>query len=258
MTVPLAHDMNGPEGAPWLLLGGSLGATSRMWDPQLPALAEHFRVVSYTHRGHGGSPAPPGPYSIDDLGRDVLALADGLGIDEFAYCGLSLGAMVGIWLAAHAPQRVSRLALCCTSAHYAASDFWIARAAAARSEGTAGIAPTVVTRWFTPAFAEAHPDVVARCVGWISDADDEGYAACCEAIAAMDLRADLAAITAPTLVIAGAEDAAAPVEYAKTLAEAVPDARLEVIADAAHLANLEHPRRVTRLLFDHLAGHRGH
>lgn len=257
MSVSLAYDIHGRADAPWLLLGSSLGATGEMWDPQLPALAERFRVLRYTHRGHGGSPAPPGPYSIDDLGGDVLALVDALGIGEFAYCGLSLGGMVGMWLAARVPDRLSRLALCCTSAHFDTNDVWIARAAAARAEGTAAIAPAVVTRWFTLAFAESHPDVVDRCVGWVSSADDEGYAACCDALAALDLRAELASVSAPTLVVAGADDLATPVEYAHRIADAIPGARIEVIDAAAHLANLEAPDRVTALLLAHLGASNG-
>ncbi len=249
----LSHNVVGRDDAPWLLLGNSLGTTSQMWDPQVSTLAERFRVVRFDHRGHGGSDVPHGSYTIDDLGRDVLALADALGVEEFAYCGLSLGGMVGMWLAASAPQRVTRLAVCCTSAYLPPAEFWTTRARAARGAGTASIAPAVVARWFTPRFAEAQPHLVEQCVAMVSAVPDEGYAGCCEAIATMDLRRALGSVRAPTLVVAGANDVATPVEHAQRIVEGVRGARLEVVDDAAHLANLEHPEQVSHLLLDHLA-----
>jgi 3-oxoadipate enol-lactonase/4-carboxymuconolactone decarboxylase len=224
-----------------------------MWDDQLGALRERFRVLRYDHRGHGRSEVPPAPYTIDELGSDLLALLDELELERVSFAGLSLGGMVGMWLAAHAPERVERLALLCTSAHFEDPGPWTDRAARVRADGTAAIAQELVARWFTPAFPARAPQTVARVVGVLAATSDEGYAGCCDALAAMDLRGRLGAITAPTLIVAGAEDPATPAAHTEALAAAIGGARLEVVAGAAHLANVEQPERVTRLLLDHLA-----
>jgi len=224
-----------------------------MWDEQLGALRERFRVLRYDHRGHGRSEVPPAPYTIDELGADLLALLDELELERVRFAGLSLGGMVGMWLAAHAPERVERLALLCTSAHFEDPGPWTDRAARVRADGTAAIAQELVARWFTPAFPARAPQTVARFVGVLAATSDEGYAGCCDALAVMDLRGHLGAITAPTLVVAGADDPATPAGHTEALAAAIGGARLEVVAGAAHLANVEQPERVTRLLLDHLA-----
>src|SRR5215217_3140160 len=127
--MTLHHEIAGPDDAPVLLMGGSLGTTLKMWDGQL-ALARRFRIVRFDHRGHGGSPVPPGPYEMADFGRDVLALMDGLGIERASYCGLSLGGMAGMWLGANAPERIDRLILACTAARMPPPEFWRRRATA--------------------------------------------------------------------------------------------------------------------------------
>ena len=246
--------MDGPAGAPVLVLGSSLGTTADMWRPQLDALAERFRVVRYDHRGHGGSPAPPGPYRLDDLGADVLGLLDHLGHERVHLGGLSLGGMVAMWVAAHASQRVDRLVLVCTSARFGPPSFWAQRAAAVRAGGLPAVADAVVDRWFTPAFAAAHPEIVGWARGMLTSCAPEGYAACCGAIETMDLEPVLGKITAPTLVIAGADDPATPPEHAERIAAGIPDARTAVVPDAAHLANVQQPAAVTRLLLDFLQG----
>jgi 3-oxoadipate enol-lactonase len=253
VSVGLHHEVTGPAGAPAVLLGGSLGTTLEMWDPQVPALAERLRVVRFDARGHGRSSVPPGPYEIADLGRDVLALMDALGIERAAYVGLSSGGMVGMWLGAYAPERIVRLALLCTSAHMPPASAWAERAATVRAAGsTEAVADAVVARWLTAAFARAHPEVVAELRAMLAAQPPDGYAACCAAIERMDLRPDLGAIRAPVLVIAGEDDQATPPEHARGIADAIPDARLEVLASAAHLASVEQPDAVTRLLLDHL------
>jgi 3-oxoadipate enol-lactonase len=256
MTVALHHEVMGPPapaGARAVLLGGSLGSTLEMWDPQVPALAERLRVVRFDVRGHGRSPVPAGPYELADLGRDVLALMDALAIDRAAYAGLSIGGMVGMWLAAHAPERIDRLALLCTSAHLPPASMWAERAATVRAAGSTGaIADAVVARWLTEPFARAHPELLAELRAMLAAQPPDGYAACCGAIERMDLRPDLGAIRAPVLVVAGADDRATPPEHARVIAGAIPGARLEVLAPAAHLANVEQPEAVTRLLLDHL------
>lgn len=250
----LHHELAGPPDAPVLVLSNSLGTTLAMWDPQLPALTERFRVLRYDHRGHGRSAVPPGPYTIADLGQDALALLDDLGIERFSWCGLSLGGMVGMWLAAHTPDRVDRLALFCTSALLGPPEMWVERAAAVRKDGTRAQVDGATARWFTPAFVEGEPQTVARTTGMLADTPDEGYAGCCEAIAAMDLTADLPAIRARTLVVAGTDDPATPPEHGRRIAEGIPGARMAVVPDVAHLAAIERPRETTELLLDHLTG----
>jgi 3-oxoadipate enol-lactonase len=251
VTSALHHLVDGPADAPVLLLGSSLGTSAAMWAPQVPALAQQFRVVRFDHLGHGESAVPQGPYTIAQRGREVLALLDDLQVARASYAGLSLGGMVGMWLAAHAPERVDRLALLCTSALLGPPSGWVDRAVTVRTQGTRSIAEAVVARWFTPGWAQAHPDAVRRHAAMMGTTPVEGYAGCCEAIAAMDLRADLAAITAPTLVVAGADDLATPVEHAETIIAAVDGARLAVVDSAAHLANVEQPEAVTTLLLEH-------
>ncbi|MEU4482650.1 3-oxoadipate enol-lactonase [Micromonospora sp. NPDC023966] len=251
MTPRLQITMDGAADAPVLLLGSSLGTTGAMWEPQVAALAERFRVIRYDHLGHGRSAVPAGPYTIDLLGREVLRLLDELGLPRVHYAGLSLGGMVGMWLAAHAPDRLRRLAVLCTSASLGPPESWQARAATVRAGGLAAIADVVVARWFTPTFAAARPNLVDGYRALLAATPPAGYAACCEAIAVMDLRSDLDKVEAPTLVIAGAEDRAAPVDHAREIVARIPHARLAVVAQAAHLANVEQPEQVSRLLVNH-------
>jgi 3-oxoadipate enol-lactonase len=251
--VRLAVTVEGPEAAPPLVLGNSLGTTSQLWEPQLAALRARFRLIRYEHRGHGGSPAPPGRYALADLGRDVLRLLDDLGVEQAAYCGVSLGGMVGMWLAANAPGRIGALAVCCTSARFPDRSLWEQRSAAVRGGGLAPISQQVVSRWFTPAYSGREPDVPARFIATLErDVQPEGYAGCCEAIVGMDLRPSLPAITAPALVISGSEDPATPPWHGAVIARGIPGARLRVIRGASHLANVSHPGEVTAALTGHL------
>jgi 3-oxoadipate enol-lactonase len=252
-TVTLHHELDGPDGAPVLLLGSSLGTTTEMWRPLLPELAGRLRVIRYDHRGHGASPVAPGPYEIADLAGDVLALLDRLGLERASFGGVSLGGMVAMWIGANAPERVDRLALCCTSAHMPPASAWAERAAAVRAAGSAEVvADAVVARWLTPGYAAAHPDVVAWLRRMLVATPAAGYAAGCGAIERMDLRADLARITAPTLVLSGAQDPAAPPEHQRAIAERIAGARHELLAGAAHLASVERAGEVARLMLDHL------
>ncbi|MDR7273718.1 bifunctional 3-oxoadipate enol-lactonase/4-carboxymuconolactone decarboxylase PcaDC [Catenuloplanes atrovinosus] len=251
-AVALHHVVDGPVDAPPLLLLNSLGSDLSMWEPQLPALSRRFRVIRCDTRGHGLSPVPPGDYALDDLGRDALALLDRLGVASAHLVGLSLGGMVGMWLAAHAPERVRRLVLCCTSARLGPPQGWAERARTVRAHGTGAVADAVTGRWLTPAFAETHPDLVRRLKDMIIKTPAEGYAGACAAIEHMDQRADLARIAAPTLVIAGRDDPATPPAHARLIADGIPGARLEVLPEAAHLASVERADAVTALLLDHL------
>lgn len=252
MTVTLHHVDEGPRDAPVLVLAGSLGSTLEMWRPQ-SRLAEAFRVIRIDHRGHGGSPVPPGPYRMTDLAGDAVALLDALGLERVAWCGLSLGGMVGMYLGSEAPQRLTSLTLCATTAHFPDPSPWRDRAAAIRAGGTASVADAVVARWFTPGFAEDNPGAVAEAVDMVAGTDDAGYVACCAAIEAWDHRARLPAVAVPTLVIGGSGDLATPVEpHARTLAGSIPGARLAVL-DGAHLITVEAAAEATALIADHAA-----
>ena len=251
MSDLLAHDLSGmADGAP-LVLGSSLGTTRAMWGPQLGTLGGHLRLVRYDHLGHGQSPVPTGPYGLGQLGAAVLRLADHLGLQRFHYAGLSLGGMVRMWLAIHSPDRVASLSLLCTSAHMPPAQAWHDRAATVRSAGMAAVVDAVVARWFTPGFAVANPHVVQAAREGLRTTPPEGYASCCEAIGAMDLRDELAGIGAPTLVIAGDQDPAAPADgHARVIVESVPGARLALVP-GAHLASLESQQQVADLVLAH-------
>jgi 3-oxoadipate enol-lactonase len=252
MPVELHHTVDGPAEGPVLLLGSSLGATGAMWEPQVAALAARWRVVRFDHRGHGGSPVPAGPYSLADLGGDVLALVDSLGAERISYAGLSLGGMVGQWLAIHVPHRLDRAILMCTSAHIPDNGYAQRAATVRRAGSPAVVADSVVERWFTSGWAREHPDVVARHRAMIASIPAEGYAGCAEAIAALDLRGQLAGISAPTLVLGARQDRALPPEHSEQIAAAIPRARLEILDPGAHLANVERAEEVTRLMLEHL------
>ncbi len=253
-AVALHHAADGPRDGPVLLLGGSLGTSLAMWDPQVPPLsAAGYRVIRFDHRGHGGSPVPAGPYEISQLGEDVLALMDRLQIARAAYAGLSIGGMVGQWLAIHAPERVTALVILCSAAHLPPPEPWRERAAAVRAAGSPEVvADAVVGRWFTEPYAAAHPAVVARHRAMIAATDAEGYAGCCEAIAGLDLRAGLPTVTAPTLVVGGAQDPAIPAAHSRAIAAAIPGARLEILDPGAHLASVERADTVSALIADHV------
>jgi 3-oxoadipate enol-lactonase len=250
VSVEVAHELVGPMDGPPVILSCSLGTDRSMWDPQTPALAARNRVVRYDLRGHGQSAAPPGPYAISDLGEDLLALMDRLEIERASLCGVSIGAMTSIWVAANAPERVQRLVLCCTSARFGpeAAEVYRARAETVREHTVDAVADGALERWFTPGFREAQPELMAQIRKGLTDTSSEGYAGCCEALAALDLHPVLGSISAPTLVIAGGEDPATPPDHGRAIADGIAGARFELIAGAAHLANIEKAELVTPLI----------
>ena len=251
--MQLNHEISGLDQAPALLMGGSLGTTLEMWKGQLP-LAEQLRLIRFDHRGHGGSPGPPGPYEIADLGADVIDLMDALGLRRASFCGISIGGMVGMWLGANAPERIERLILMCTAASLGPPSRWRERAATVLEAGsTEPIADTVVERWLTPAYARQHHEVRQELLGMLLGVRPDAYAACCGAIERMDLRPALTTIGAPTLVISGADDTAAPLEHQRLIAERIPYCRLEIVSPAAHLAAVERPEAVNQLILEHLS-----
>ena len=225
-----------------VVLCGSLGATAAVWDAQRGALAGR-RVIAIEHPGHGGA-AVTDARDIAALARRVLAEA---GEGPFAFVGLSLGGAIGMRLALDAPDRVERLVLVCTSARFGEPEQWLERAATVRRDGLEVIVDAVVGRWFTPAFADP-----SRFRELFLATDREGYARCCEALAGWDARDEVEAIDVPTLVVSGADDAAAPPEAGALVAERIPGARHVVLDHAAHLANVERPDAFNPLLEEHL------
>jgi 3-oxoadipate enol-lactonase/4-carboxymuconolactone decarboxylase len=254
-SVTVNYRIEGPAAAPALLLINSLGSDLSLWEPILPELLRHFRVIRYDQRGHGASPVPNGPYQVSDLGADALALLDRLGVQRAHVCGTSLGGMVSLWLAVHAPERIDRLAVICSSARLGPAQAWQERAALVRAQGTSAVAQAVVGRWFTVQFAQSAKAAIARYEAMVANTPAEGYAASCEAIARWDITADLAKISAPTWILAGHDDPATPPAHSYLMAGLIPGARIDVIAQAAHLAFAERPSFVARLLIEHLHGH---
>ncbi len=251
-TVPLHYELDGPEDAPVLLMSNSLGTSLRMWDAQAPALQNHFRLLRYDHRGHGSSSVPSGPYSIDDLGRDILALLNQLNVEHFCFCGLSLGGMVGMWLASEIPDRIERLVLCCTSAKLGPPENWSTRAETVREDGMGAISEAALERWFTQGFRARSTETIEWAESMLLATPAEGYAGCCEAIRDMDLRDRLGAIAAPTLIIAGADDEAITLDHAELVRDSITDSHLLVVEEAAHLANVEQSESIIRSILGHL------
>lgn len=246
--------VGGPPGAPVAVLAGSLGSRPAMWDAVLPLLERHLRVVRYDLRGHGAAPAPPGPWTIDDLAGDLLAVLDAVGARRAHLVGLSLGGLVALRAARLAPDRVDRLVVLCTSARFAPAQQWHDRAATVRAGGTAAVAAAVVARWFTPGYLAARPDGRRSWEAMVASVPAEGYAACCEVLATADLRAGLAGVRAPTLAVAGDADPATPPAALAAIADGVPDGRLLVVPGAAHLACAQRPDVVGPAVVEHLLG----
>jgi 3-oxoadipate enol-lactonase len=245
----LHYRFDGERSAPVLLLSGSLGSTLEMWERQLP-LAQRFRLLRFDHPGHGGSPPTDQPLTIDDLGRATVGLLDELELEQVSFCGTSLGAMIAMWVGANAPARIDRLVLCCTSAHLGPRERWEQRAALVRASGMAAVVDQVVAGWFTDRFPDGERD---RFRAMLLVTEPQSYARCCEAIRDLDLRAELPRITAPTMVVAGAEDPSTPVEHAETIVRGIAGAQLVVVPEAAHLAAYEQADAVNAAVLEHLA-----
>lgn len=255
MSVEVHYEVDGAADGPAVVLSNSIGSTLRMWDPQVQPLLDHgFRVIRYDTRGHGRSPVPPAPYSIDDLGGDVLALLDRLDLAAVHFVGLSLGGMTGLWLAQHAPERVRGLVVSFTSARPGNAPMWRDRAAQVRAEGMATVADGAVGRWFTPSWIAANPLLAKDMREMTASTPAAGYAACCELLAELDLVPGLPGISAPTLVVSGADDHALPPEHGRLIADGIPGARFELLESAAHLGSFEQAERFTELVIGQLKG----
>jgi 3-oxoadipate enol-lactonase len=247
----LFYRWDGPEGLPTLLLSNSLGSTHAMWDPQIAELSRQFRVLRYDTRGHGSSDVSQGPYELSLLARDAIALLDALELPSVSFCGLSLGGMIGMWLAFNEPTRVQRLVLANTSAQLGGPELWNSRIAAVRSGGMSAVAETVIERWFTLGFRQANPETINRIRDMVLGTPPEGYAACAAAIRDMDQRQSLAQIKTPTLVIVGTQDPAAPPEHGRFIADRIPGARLLEL-ETAHLSNIAAAPAFTKAVLDFL------
>jgi 3-oxoadipate enol-lactonase len=239
--VSLHHTVDG-DGDRVLVLAGSLGSTLEMWEPQLPALTDGFRVVRVDHPGHGGSPLPD-VRSVEGIAAAVVALLDELGLERVSFCGLSLGGAVGMRLALDAPERLDRLVLCATSMRFATPEFWEERIRVVREQGVEAIADAVLERWFTPAFGD-----VGRYRDMLVSTSAEGYARCCKALLEWDVRGRLAEVGVPTLVVAGADDPSTPLADLEAIAGEIPGAELVVIDRARHLLNVERADEVNAAL----------
>jgi 3-oxoadipate enol-lactonase len=244
--------IDGAEGAPWLVLSNSLGATLEMWEPQIAALSERYRVLRYDTRGHGQSSAPARPWTLADLGLDVVALLDAIGVGRAHFCGLSMGGATGMWLAIHARARVDRLVLSNTTPWLGPPETMNARIAQVLRDGMQPLVDGILERWFTPEFRACDAATVAAIRQVLLATPVEGYAGCCEALRDMDQRDDLPRITAPTLVIAGTHDPSPTPAAARQWAATIPQARF-VELPAAHLSNLGATAAFNALLLQFLA-----
>ena len=251
--ININYRIDGADDAPPLVLSNSLGTNLHMWDNQVPELAKRFRVIRYDTRGHGKTDAPQGPYTFAQLGEDAIALLDALKLPRIRFCGLSMGGMIGMWLARHAPSRIERLVLCNTAAKFGMPEIWNQRIATVRASGMKAITGSVIERWFTKDFRESSPQEIDPIVEMLHTTKAEGYAGNCAAIRDVDQRWPISGITAPTLVIGGKHDPATPYEAAELIASRIPGARL-VGLDAAHLSNIEQPETFSRALNDFLKG----
>jgi 3-oxoadipate enol-lactonase len=230
---------------PMLVFSNSLGADFSMWDPQMAELQERFRILRYDTRGHGQSSVTLGDHTIEQLGRDVLGLLDSLRLDRVHFCGLSMGGMIGMWLAIHAPNRLHRLVLSSTAARIGTQEMWNARIATVHKDGMKTVAAAVVERWFTPEFRASSPEKIARAQQMLEKTPPEGYAACCAAIRDMDQRETVAQIKVPTLVIYGGSDPVTPASEAQFLTDRIRGA-VKVELPAAHLSNVEQADAFTK------------
>ncbi|MEP9352566.1 3-oxoadipate enol-lactonase [Xanthobacter sp. KR7-65] len=253
------YALEGPEGAPVLLLANSLGTSFHIWDDVMADIVPHFRVLRYDMRGHGLTDAPPLPdaqsgYSIATLAGDALALMDALHIGKANVCGLSIGGMVAQHLAAHAPERVNRVVLSDTAMQIGPPSVWNERLAGIRRDGLAAVAPGVMARWFTEGFRTARPELMRGYANMVARTALDGYVGCAMAVRDADLTASAARIRAPVLVVVGDQDPATPPASAEALAAAIPGARLEVIADASHIPCVEQPQALMGVVLPFLRG----
>lgn len=246
------YELSGPEGAPVLMFSNSLGTDISLWNLQEREMAKKYRILRYDKRGHAQSSAPKGPYSIEILGRDVVALLDHLKFDVVSFCGLSIGGQTGMWLGANAAPRFRKVILCNTAAKIGTIEWWNDRIANVRKIGMKGVAPGVIERWFTAKFRATNPPEIGAIQRVLESLDVEGYLSCAAAVRDFDFRDKLRGISVPTLVISGTHDPAATASDGKWASEQIPGAKY-VELDAAHLSNIEQGEKFTAAIQSFLA-----
>jgi 3-oxoadipate enol-lactonase len=245
--------VEGSENKPVLMLSNPIATNFHVWDPQVPAFLDHFRIVRYDSRGHGATLANHGPYSIERLGRDALAIMDALGIEKAHWLGLSMGSMVGLWLLVHdARERIGRAALAGAAAQIPGPDLWNSRIQSARETGMEGVAAAAAERWFTKHFREREPDKVERVMAMVRATPLHGYVAACGAIRDMDMREAIRSITNKVLVIVGRHDPSTPPGMGALVASSIEGARL-VTLEASHFSNIEDEENFTKAVVDFMA-----
>ncbi len=250
---PLRFRVDGPDHAPALLLSNSLGTTLEMWDAQVSDWSRTYRVIRYDTRGHGGSSIPSGNYTIDDLGRDALAVLDAAGTDTALVCGISLGGLTAMWLGVNAPERITAVVAANTAARIGTVERWTARIAKVRNEGMTAVADMMMGTWFTEGFCRRQPEVVAGFQRMLAASPPEGYVGCCAALRDADLREVVRGIRAPMLVVAGQFDVSTPPAGAEDICGRVEGSTL-VTLPSGHLSNIECADEFTRCVGDFLAG----
>lgn len=249
--ISINVQIDGADSAQPLVFSNSLGTNLHMWDAQAAALSKKFRVIRYDTRGHGKTSAPAYPYTVDMLGRDAIALFDALKLNKVRFCGLSMGGMIGMWLARNAPQRIEKLVVSNTAAKFGVPDVWNQRVVGVREQGMKSITQGVLERWFTKRFREKSPKEVERIEAMLHTTPAEGYIGNCAAVRDVDQRWTIGEIRLPTMVIGGKQDPATPFEAAEFIAKRIPGAKL-VALDAAHLSNIEEPEKFTKALEEFL------
>lgn len=243
----LRYEVEGRADGPALLFSNSLGTTHELWRPQADTLSSVFRIIRYDTRGHGESDVPAGPYTIEMLGLDAVAILDAAQVERAHICGLSLGGLTAMWLGVHVPERVRSIVLASTAARIGNAMMWEERIVQVRGAGVGSIADAAMGRWFTEPFRAQHPEIVASYHRMLSDTPAGGYAACCEAIRDADLRPAITRIEAPTLVVAGHHDPVTPPSDAEDMRSRIPNSRVSLL-DAAHIANVEQAQAFNQLL----------
>jgi 3-oxoadipate enol-lactonase len=252
--IEVNYEIHGKEGAPWLVLSHSLACSVRMWDPQIAALKDQYRILAYDTRGHGATEAPKGAYTLDLLADDLFLLLKELKITSAHYCGLSMGGMIGQTFALKYPGVFKTLTLADTTSRYPAeaAPLWADRVKTAEAKGMEPLAQPTLERWFTEAFRKSNPAAVDGIRKLILATPVAGYAGCCHALPKINVTARLKEIKCPILVIVGADDPGTPPAMAREIHDNAPGSKLVILPQAAHLANIEQPEGFTRALRDFL------